>query len=94
MYVLSESVARSYAENRGSGVRTVCLHVRDKDLLSFTCQCKLPAYSANAKDNHATGMALFRKKYIWLKPVRSLGISCTDFEHEKRPEQLDLFDML
>lgn len=91
MYVLAESVARRMRE-QGFQCRTVCLHVRDKDLLSFTCQCKLPRYSANAKDITDAGMALFRNKYLWLKPVRSLGISCTDFAHENRPVQMDLFD--
>ncbi len=90
MYVLAESVGRRMRE-QGFRCKTVCITVRDNTLLWFTRQAKLPAYSANTKEITEKAMELFRKNYDWMKPIRSIGISCTDFEHEQIPVQLDLF---
>lgn len=90
MYVLAESVGRRMRE-QGFRCKTVRITVRDSTLLWFTRQTKLPAYSANTKEITEKAMDLFRKNYDWLKPIRSLGVTCTDFEHERAPVQLDLF---
>ncbi|MEI6579123.1 MAG: DNA polymerase IV [Eubacteriales bacterium] len=91
LYVLTESVTRRMRE-QGFRCKTVCINVRDKELLWFTRQCKMPKYTANAKEIAERALALFRQNYNWLKPVRSIGISCTDFEHENNFVQLDFFD--
>lgn len=91
MYVLAESVARRMRE-QGFRCKTVCISVRDNDLCCFTRQCKLAKYSANTKEIAEKSLELFRKNYNWLRPVRSVGISCTDFEHENSVFQLDFYD--
>lgn len=91
MYVLAESVARRMRE-QGFRCKTVCISVRDNELCCFTRQCKLAKYSANTKDIAEKSIELFRKNYNWLRPVRSVGISCTDFEHENSIFQLDFYD--
>ncbi len=91
MYVLAESVARRMRE-QGFRCKTVCISVRDNELCCFTRQCKLAKYSANTKEIAEKSLELFRKNYNWLRPVRSVGISCTDFEHENSVFQLDFYD--
>ncbi len=90
MYVLTESVARRMRE-QGFRCKTVCISVRDNDLYSFTRQCKLAQYTANTKEIAEKSIELFRKNYKWLRPVRSVGVSCTDFEHENSVFQLDFY---
>ncbi|MGI6248922.1 MAG: DNA polymerase Y family protein [Acutalibacteraceae bacterium] len=90
MYVLGESVARRMRE-QGFCCKTVCITVRDNALLRIERQGKLPAYSADTGEITKKAMELFRKNYNWRRPVRSIGISCTDFEQEDFPAQLDLY---
>ncbi len=90
-YVLAESVARRMRE-QGFRCRTVCVSVRDNELVSFIRQCKLKRYTANAKEIAESAMDLFRQNYTWPKPIRSVGISCTDFEHENSHFQLDFYE--
>ena len=36
-------------------------------------------------------MALFQRHYSWPSPVRSIGLSISDFVYENMPVQLDLY---
>jgi len=91
MFVLVESVARRMRE-QGFRCRTLCISVRDNTLVSFTRQCKMKKYTASTKELADRALELFRQNYNWLRPIRSVGVSCTDFEHENSVVQLDLFD--
>lgn len=92
MYVLAESVGRRMRE-QGFRCKTVSISLRDNELCSFVRQMKLPAYTASTGEIAVAAMALFRENYNFKrqKPLRSLGLTCSEFEHEAGAIQLDLF---
>ncbi|HRT82963.1 MAG TPA: DNA polymerase IV, partial [Oscillospiraceae bacterium] len=92
MYVLAESVGRRMRE-QGFRCKTVGISLRDNELCSFVRQMKLPAYTASTGEIGAVAMTLFKENYNLKrqKPLRSLGLACSDFEHEAGAVQLDLF---
>lgn len=88
--VLAESVAARVREHGLKG-ETLCIFVRDHTLHSFSCQQKLPRPSCLADTMVETAMALFQRHYSWPSPVRSIGLSISDFVYENMPVQLDLY---
>lgn len=79
--VLAESVARRMREHNLKGI-TLSISVRDSELESFKRQCKMP-YPTNVSNElikYAT--ELFDANYNWNKPIRSIGLSVTDFEYD------------
>ncbi|NLP47884.1 MAG: DNA polymerase IV [Clostridiales bacterium] len=92
IYVLAESVGRRMRE-QGFRCKTLSISVRDKDLQSFSRQIKLSGYTAATGELAARAMDLFNENYDFKKqkPIRSIGLTCSDFEHEARAVQLDLF---
>lgn len=86
--VLSESVSRRMREHGLKG-KTVCISVRDKNLKSFTRQCRMSAYSNISREIAQTACTLFKNNYYWSVPVRSVGVSVCDFDFEKEPVQFD-----
>lgn len=79
--VLAESVARRMREQGLKGT-TVCIHVRDKNLHTFTRQKKLKAPTDVSGEILKEAMALFLWNYNWSAPLRSLGIAVTDFDFD------------
>ena len=79
--VLAESVARRMREHDLKGT-TLSISVRNSDLESFTRQCKLPSPTNVSNEIIKYAMDLFYANYNWEKPIRSIGISVTDFDYD------------
>lgn len=91
VYVLAESVAARMREH-GFKAKTVTIHVRDTELVCFTRQCKTPVATNLADDICKAAMDLFKRNYRWINPIRSIGVSATDFVMDSTPMQLDLYN--
>lgn len=81
MMLLCESVAQRLRRQGVKG-KTVTIYVRDKDLKSFTRQGQLAACSNVSAEILDEAMALFVQNYDWVKPVRSVGVSVSDFGND------------
>lgn len=90
LYLLAESVAARMREH-DFRCKTVQIHVRDCQLVSFERQGKLPNPSCLAGEIAEKGMALFLASYRWEKPIRSIGIRGTDFVAGNQAMQITLF---
>lgn len=90
LYVLSESVCARLREH-GYSSRTVVISVRDNELCSFERQAKLSQPSCVSSEVTAAALQLFRQHYHWPKPIRSIGVRCTDLIPASAPSQLSLF---
>lgn len=77
--VLCESVSARLRE-KGLKGRVVTIYVRDKELSSFSRQMKIPANTDISTEIFYYSMKLFRTNYFWNKPIRSLGVSVSDFD--------------
>ncbi|HQH64441.1 MAG TPA: DNA polymerase IV, partial [Clostridiales bacterium] len=91
MMVLAESVGRRMRE-QGFRCSTVSISFRDNLLNGTVRQRKLERFTSDSDEIARAGMELFRGSWDWHLPLRSVGISCSGFEHESGPFQLDLFD--
>ncbi|WP_396327412.1 DNA polymerase IV [Hydrogenoanaerobacterium sp.] len=89
-YVLAESVAARMREQGFKG-QVVCISIRDTELYSFTRQVKIDHPTCLASEITNTAMQLFKNNYEWYRPIRSIGISVTDFSHGDESIQLDMF---
>lgn len=79
--VLAESVSRRM-RNLGLKGTTLSIYVRDKKLGSFVRQCKLESATNVSGELIKSAMALFVINYDWKMPIRSLGLSVTDFDFD------------
>ncbi|MDD6728748.1 MAG: DNA polymerase IV [Eubacteriales bacterium] len=79
--VLADSVARRMREHNLKGT-TVSIYVRDRQLQSFTRQKHLSAPTNVTEEITKEAFALFQANYIWNEPIRSVGVSMTDFDFE------------
>lgn len=77
--VLCESVSARLRE-KGLKGRVITIYVRDKELSSFSRQMKIPANTDISTEIFYYAMKLFRTNYFWNKPIRSLGVSVSDFD--------------
>lgn len=91
LFVLAGSVAARMREQGFSG-RTVSISVRDSLLASFTRQTTLSHPSCLESEIASAAFTLFCRCYRWANPIRSIGLSVTDFSHAGAPVQLDMFD--
>lgn len=91
LYVLCESVCARMCEH-GFMCHTVQIFIRDNALYRFERQAKLPRPSHISNEIAAAAMQLFLKNYTWTKPIRSIGVRCTDLIPSNIPLQLSLFD--
>lgn len=80
--VLAESVARRMRDLNLKGT-TLSIYVRDKELNSFTRQCKMSSPTNVSLEITDNAMKLFINNYDWKLPIRSLGISMTDFDYDE-----------
>lgn len=91
LFVLCESVCARMREH-GFLARTVVISVRDNELFRFERQTKLSRPSCLSGEIAATAVQLFRQHYRWPKPIRSIGVRCTDLISTNAPLQLSLFE--
>lgn len=90
MYTLAESVARRMRDQGFKG-RVITISIRDNQLSSITRQRKISKYTNLTTEIAIEAMKLFRINYNWNNPIRSLGVSLSDFEHESAPTQTNFF---
>ena len=91
MYVLCDSVCRRMRE-QGFMAHTVGISVRDNELCSFTRQCTLDDFTNVTKEITNAAINLFVKNYKMQRPLRSIGVSVTDFVHDDVPRQMSLLN--
>ena len=91
LFILSESVCARMREH-GFLTHTVVISVRDNELYRFERQMKLSKPSCISGEIAHAAMQLFHRNYRWPKPVRSLGVRCTDLMPSNTPLQLSLFE--
>ena len=88
--VLSESVAERLRAQALQG-DVVTLYVRDCELNSLSCQRKIARPTALAGEIAAHAQALFRERYHWDRPIRSLGVSVSNLGARDGCQQLSMF---
>ncbi|WP_414150296.1 DNA polymerase IV [Acetobacterium carbinolicum] len=90
IYMLTESVAMRLRET-GCYCQTVAIHVRNKELYSFTRQIKLQKPSDLTNEIARAAIDLFVRNYDFSSDIRSMGVRVTDLVPDSTPIQLDLF---
>lgn len=90
LLVLSESVAERLRAQRMRG-DVVALYVRDCELQTISCQRKISHTTALANEIAAHAQALFRERYRWENPIRSLGVSVSGLEFVDGDKQICMF---
>lgn len=90
LFVLCESVCTRMREH-GFLCRTVAVSVRDNELSRFERQCKLSRPSHISGEIADAAMRLFIDNYSWPRPIRSIGVRCTDLVPVSLPLQLSVF---
>lgn len=88
--VLCDSVCRRAREQHLSA-KTVCINIRDKDLFVISRQEKLNRSTNINQEIMAVAMKLLRENYSFSKPVRSIGVTLSDFVPDTYSEQTSLF---
>ncbi len=76
-------------DRRATGVM---IAVRDNALSTRQWQCRLPRPTASALDLARAAFDLFRFRYDWKRPIRSLTIRAIDLVDRETPYQMTLFD--
>ena len=89
-WVLAESVARRMRAQKLKG-RLVSIQVRDKTLVSFTRQHQRKRFTNLASELAEDAFHLFCENYRRTQPIRSIGLSVSDFDGETAPTQLEFF---
>lgn len=79
--VLAESVARRMREHSLKGI-TLTISVRSSKLETLTRQCKMAGATNVSRELVHYAMELFKANYNWTNPIRSLGLSVTDFDYD------------
>lgn len=79
--VLAESVAMRMRKDGLKG-RTVTISVRDKSLNQFTRQGHTRAHTDVSTEILEAAMKLFLRNYNWNEPIRSIGLSVSEFDYE------------
>ena len=71
--------------------KTVCIYMRDTKLSTISRQHTMGTYTALTSEITKVAMALFKENFDIKKPLRSIGVSVTDFAHDNLPRQMDIF---
>ena len=90
LMVIGDCVARRLREH-GFKCKTVCLSVRDKNLNSYTRQCKLELPTNLSKTLVEESLKLFVQNTCTPFAIRSIGIAAADLTNEGVAVQFDLF---
>ena len=88
--LLAESVAERLRAQRMRG-DVVTLYVRDCELNTISCQRKISHTTALANEIAAHAQRLFRERYHWENPIRSLGVSVSGLEMMDGERQICMF---
>ena len=90
LLVLSESVAERL---RAQGLQgdVVTLQIRNCELETISCQKKIAAPTALAEEIALHAQGLFRERYHWERPIRSLGVSVSGLSSMDGDCQLSMF---
>lgn len=88
MNVLSDSVCRRMRE-QSLCARCVTVYLRDTTLTTITRQCKIHSTHISSEILSAA-LKLIKNNYNFEKPLRSIGISLSDFKPDYEPEQLSI----
>ncbi len=88
MNVLADSVCIRMRE-QGLSTTTVTVYLRDNSLITITRQCKVDTTDINCEILNAA-LKLIKANYRFDKPLRSIGITLSDFKPKVEPEQLSL----
>lgn len=91
MYVLCDSVCRRMRQ-QGFLAKTVGISVRDNELNTFTRQQTLSDYTNLTKEITNNAISLFKRSYKMQRPLRSIGVSVTDFVHDDIPHQISILN--
>lgn len=91
LYAMAESVGRRLREQHLIG-KTVELHLRDCELNHQSYRVTSDHYIQSTTDIAQTALTLFRDKYVWHRPLRSLTVGITGLEPENIPQQMDMLD--
>lgn len=90
-HLLGESVAARLRES-GCWCQVVAVHLRTKDLNSFTRQIKLGRPTDLTSDIVFKGIELIERHYHYEQPVRSMGIQVTQLSPAGIPVQLNMME--
>ena len=90
LYVLCDSVCRRLRQ-QGFVAKTVGISVRDCRLSSFNRQHTLSDYTNLTETITKSAYELFRKSCNMKIPLRSIGVSLTDFAHDDIARQMNIF---
>lgn len=90
MYVLCDSVCRRMRE-QGFMAKTVCINLRTNKLECFSKQHTLEEYTNLSSVITKAALKLFSDNYKINSPLRSIGVSLTDFVHDNIPHQISIF---
>lgn len=90
LYVLCDSVCRRLRQ-QGFLAKTVCIYVRDRKLQTVSRQHTLQEYTNLTDTITTTAYRLFTANCNMKIPLRSLGVSLTDFAHDSTPRQMSIF---
>ena len=88
--VLTDSVCRR-AREQGLAAKTVTVNIRDEDLFIINRQLTLARHINLTSEINAAALAVFDENYQWRKPIRSIGVTLSDFVRDFAPVQTSLF---
>ena len=88
--VLCDSVCRRAREQKLSA-HTVGLSIRDRDLCIINRQVKLTRSTNLNSEITACALKLLKENYNFIKPIRSIGVSLSDFVLDNCAQQTSLF---
>ena len=77
---------------QGFLAKTVGISVRDNELNTFTRQQTLSDYTNLTKEITNDAISLFKRSYKMQRPLRSIGVSVTDFVHDDIPHQISILN--
>ncbi len=90
IWLLADSISSRLRETGLPKARTVHVHARNSVLEGVHKQRKMVRPSKNAGDIAKAAFEVFKEIYDWTSPVRSMGISVSDFVFGN--EQTDFFE--
>lgn len=91
LFDLAPGVARRLREAELMATR-IQICIRDNQLYHREYQCKLPYPTQSWREMVDCSIELFRLRYTWQYPIRSVTIRAIDLINTKTPLQLDLFN--
>ena len=90
-YKLADSVAMRLRENK-LRCNTIQISIRDNKLISCERQMKTNYPTFLSSDIAETAISIFKNKYNFTNPVRSLGVRATNLIDKDLDIQIDLFN--